>query len=299
MLLLFLTAAAGKKEEKEEEGYRCKRLGAKQVQKMKINILSKKKGKDDNKLIFELADADISYANTLRRLFMNEVPVMAIEDVELRKNDSGLYDEILAHRLGLIPFKTDLKSYNLISECKCKGEGCGRCQLKMTLKAKGPCTVYAGDIKTKDPKVKPVYTKMPIVKLLDDQALELEATATLGLGKVHSKWSPCLAYYREIVDIKIEKQPDNKEEIVEQCPQKIFEIKNDKLTVINDNITDCTLCNACIELSNGKIKVEPKNSYLMIIESWGQLEPQEIVEKAIDAYDKQIDEFIELLAKAK
>jgi len=266
---------------------------------MKVNLMIEKKGKkSEDKIVFELTDTDISYANTLRRLFMNDVPVMAIEDVEFRRNDSGLYDEMIAHRLGLIPFKTDLKSYNLPTECKCKGEGCARCQLKMTLKAKGPGTAYSGDIKTKDPKVKPVYTKMPIVKLLDGQELELEATAVLGIGRVHAKWSPCLAYYKEMVDIKIEKQPDNKEELVEQCPKAIFEVKNDKLVVVNDKVNDCTLCDACVELSGGKIKVEPKKSYMITIESWGQLEPGEIVEEAIEAYDKQLDEFVELLGKA-
>ena len=262
---------------------------------MKVNFIGKK---EKDKIVFEISDTDISYANTLRRLFMNEVPVMAIEDVELRKNDSGLYDEIITHRLGLIPFKTDLKSYNLASECKCKGEGCGRCQLKMTLKAKGPGMVYSGDIKTKDPKVKPVYAKMPIVKLLEGQEIELEATAILGIGKVHAKWSPCLAYYKEAADITIEKQPDNKEEVVEQCPQAIFAIKGDKLVVVEDKINDCTLCNACVEVSQKKIKVEPKQAYIMTVESWGQLEPDEIVEEAIDAYDKQFDEFVELLGKA-
>lgn len=258
-----------------------------------------KKAKEKDKLVFELSGVDISYANTLRRLFMNEVPVLAIEDVEIRKNDSGLYDEIIAHRLGLIVFKTDLKSYTLPSKCKCKGAGCGHCQLKMTLKAKGPCTVYASDIKTKDPKIKPIYPKTPIVKLLEGQELELEATAILGLGKEHAKWSPCLAYYKELANINIEKQPDNKEEIVEQCPPRIFEVKNDKLEVIKEKVNDCLLCNACVELSHGKIKAEPTKNFLMTIESWGQLEPEEIVKEAINAYDKQLEELSELVSKNK
>ncbi len=265
---------------------------------MKVKIIGKK-DKIKEKLFFEFSGVDISYANTLRRLFMNEVPVLAIEDVEFRKNDSGLYDEMVSLRLGLIPFKTDLKTYNLPSECKCKGKGCARCQLKMTLKAKGPGTVYAGDIKTKDPKVKPVFPKMPIASLLDNQELIFEATAVMDLGKTHAKWSPCLAFYRELVDIHIDKQPDNKEEIVEQCPKDIFAVKNDKLELVKDKAKDCTLCDACIDLSDKKIRIEPNGTYLMTVESWGQLEPKEIIIKAVDAYDKQLDEFTDLLAKVK
>jgi len=107
---------------------------------------------------------------------------MAIEDVEVRKNSSSLYDEMIAHRLGLIPLTTDLKSYNLPSECKCEGKGCARCQLVLTLSAKGPGIVYSSSLKSKDPKVKPVFDNFPIVKLLKGQEIELEATATLGTG---------------------------------------------------------------------------------------------------------------------
>ncbi|MBU1198771.1 MAG: DNA-directed RNA polymerase subunit D [Nanoarchaeota archaeon] len=265
---------------------------------MKISLFGKK-DKEKGKLFFEISDTDASYANTLRRFFMSEVPVMAIEDIEFRKNDSGLYDEIVAHRLGLVPLKTDLKSYNLLSECKCKGKGCARCQLILTLKAKGPGTVYSGDMKSKDPKVKPVYPKMPIVTLLEGQEIEFEATAMLGVGKEHAKWSPCLAFYKEVVDIHIDKQPDNKEEIVEQCPKNIFQVKNDKLELIKDKVNDCILCDACVDCSSKKIRVEPQKSFLMTVESWGQLEPKEIVAKAIDVYNSQLDEFTDLLAKVK
>ncbi|MEM4397652.1 MAG: DNA-directed RNA polymerase subunit D, partial [Candidatus Woesearchaeota archaeon] len=76
---------------------------------MKIEILNEK----DNKMSFLLKDSNPAYANALRRIMINEVPVMAIEEVEFKKNSSALYDEIIAHRLGLIPLTTDLSSYEL------------------------------------------------------------------------------------------------------------------------------------------------------------------------------------------
>jgi DNA-directed RNA polymerase subunit D len=265
------------------------------IRMMKIKLVNR----DEKKGIvsFEVSGAEAAYMNTLRRLLMTEVPVLSVEDIEFKKNDSGLYDEMVAHRLGLMPLKTDLKSYNLPSECKCKGEGCARCQLKLTLKAKGPCVVYASDIKSKDPKVKPVYGKTPIVKLLENQELELEMTAIMGIGRTHAKWSPCLSYYRELADVKIDGAVSNGEEIAKRCPTKVFSNKNDKLTVENPN--DCVMCGECVALSKGKIKVEGNGSYLMTIESWGQLEPEEIVEAALEAYNGQLEHFTTLVSKVK
>jgi len=192
-----------------------------------------------NRLIFSLKGSDTAYANTLRRIMGFEVPVMAIEDVEFRKNSSILYDEVVAHRLGLVPLSTDLKSYNMMSECKCKGAGCASCTVKLILKAQGPCTVYASDIKTKDPEIKPLYGKMPIVKLLEGQELEFEATAILGQGREHSKWCTGLVFY------------------------KMPNVDGDE--------------------------------YTFIVESWGQLTPKEIVIKAIDIYNKELEEFAGLI----
>src|SRR3989338_101842 len=161
---------------------------------MEIKLLDNQEKK--SRIIFSLSGVDIAYANTLRRMMGFEVPVMAIKEVEFRKNSSALYDEILSHRLGLVPLTTDLKSYDLPSECKCKGAGCASCQVKLILKAQGPGTVYTSDLKSKDPAIKPISNKIPIAKLLDGQEIELEATAILGQGKEHSKWCPGLIFYK-------------------------------------------------------------------------------------------------------
>lgn len=262
---------------------------------MEVRILEK--GKD--RVSFILKGATPTFANTIRRIALTEVPTMAIEDVEFRKNSSVLYDEMIAHRLGLIPIKTDLKSYNLPEECKCKGKGCNRCTLKMTLKVKGAGIVHASEIKSRDKKVKPVYPETPIVKLLKGQALELEATAVLGYGKDHSKWSPGLIYYkyRPLIEVK---GCNNCGECVKACPQNVFEIKKGKIVVNKDNVLKCHLCEACTDAcKKGAIKLnESEEDFIFYVESWGQLKPTEIVKTAADIFAKKFDQFAKLMKKA-
>lgn len=264
---------------------------------MEIRVLSN--NKDEKKVSFIMKDTTPAFANTLRRIMMEEVPTMAIEDVEFRKNNSILYDEIVAHRLGLTPLTTDLKSYNLPEKCKCKGEGCARCQLKITLKgSKGSGVIYASELKSKDSAVKPVFPKMPIVKLLKGQDLEFEATATLGKGKVHSKWSPCLAYYKHkpIIEIGNVKNP---EEVVEKTHGNIFEIKNGKLEVIKDNLFKYDLAGIVEDVSGGEVKVKYDKDIIFYIESWGQLSCKDILNEAVKIFNETFDEFNEAVKKAK
>src|SRR6267143_1138841 len=75
---------------------------------MDIKLLTK----EQDTIRFVLSDVSPAFANALRRIILAEVPVMAIEDVMILENSSVMYDEILAHRLGLIPITTD-QTYNL------------------------------------------------------------------------------------------------------------------------------------------------------------------------------------------
>ncbi|MBS3149444.1 DNA-directed RNA polymerase subunit D [Candidatus Woesearchaeota archaeon] len=244
---------------------------------------------ENNFLSFIIKDVTSSYINTLRRIMNVEVPIMAIDEINFIVNDSALYDEIIAHRLGLIPLKTDLQSYELKEKCTCNGVGCAKCQLTLTLKTKGPCTVYASDLKSQDPKVIPVYPKIPITKLSEGQSIELEATAKLGLGKEHVKFSPGLIYYQAYPEIKL-KDVSNPEKIKEVCPTHVFEVENNKLTV--KNLLNCDLCMACVEATqDDSIQVKgSKTDYIFYIESFGQLTPKEIMTTAINVFDDKLDE---------
>lgn len=159
---------------------------------MKIEILEK----TDSEMKFSVQDITPALANSLRRIMTSEVPTMAIEWVDFKKNDSVLPDEIVANRLGQIPLTFDKKAYTLQSECKCEGKGCSRCQVELVLKKKGPVMVYSGDLKSKDKDVQPVFDKIPIVELFENEELQFEATAQLGLGKNHAKWQASVVGYR-------------------------------------------------------------------------------------------------------
>ena len=145
------------------------------------------KDKKTGRQTFLVTKTTPAIVNAIRRASTDLVTTMAIDTVEFQKNSGALYDEMIALRLGLIPLKTDLKSYVPKEQCKCGGVGCQTCTLKLSLKGKGPGYVYTSELQSQDPKVTPVFDKIPITKLLKNQELELVATAKLGTGKEHAK----------------------------------------------------------------------------------------------------------------
>jgi DNA-directed RNA polymerase subunit D len=151
-------------------------------------------------LVISFTGTSPTMANAIRRVILDEVPTFAIEDVEIIKNDSSLYDETVAHRLGLIPLVTDLESYNLRSACKCGGIGCALCEVKFSLKSDEEGYVYVSTLSSNDPNVIPADGKIPVTKLNTNQAIEINMTAVLGKGAEHAKWAPAHAFLQEKED---------------------------------------------------------------------------------------------------
>ncbi len=138
-----------------------------------------------------------SIVNALRRTIIDHVPTFAIEDVEVVKNESPLYDETIAQRLGLIPLSTDLKSYNFKSECSCGGVGCALCEVKLSLFQDEEGYVNSGALQSDDPQIIPVDKDIPITKIFPGKKIELNLKAVLGTGIEHAKWAPAHSYLKE------------------------------------------------------------------------------------------------------
>ena len=137
------------------------------------------------------------YVNSLRRLAISEVPTLAIDDVVMLENSSVMHDEAVAHRLGLIPLRTDPGRFVMPHECDCKSTlGCSKCRVLLVLDSEAnekTKVVASGELVSEDELVKPVSNDIPIVVLAPNQKLKFEAYARLGTGKDHAKWQPTSA----------------------------------------------------------------------------------------------------------
>lgn len=264
---------------------------------MNIEIIEK----DEDSLRFKVEGISSAFANTLRRIIISEVPTMAIDEVVIIENPSVLRDEILALRLGLIPIKTDLDSYNLPEACNCKSEfGCNLCRSIFMLDVdaeNGTRTVYSGDLVPDNPDIVPISDKIPIVKLATSQKVRLEAYARLGSGKVHAKWQPvsaCVHRYMPIINID-EDRCNACGECVKFCPRDILINKDGQIKV--QNLLECTLCKDCIKVCKedpAAIEVNwDDETFIFDIESVGVLPNERIISEALNILHRKISDLSE------
>jgi DNA-directed RNA polymerase subunit D len=209
-------------------------------------------------------------ANAIRRS-VGEVPTLAIDEVEIYKNDSALYDEVLAHRLGLVPLVTD-KSMN------------SKTKIDLKLTKTGPCTVYSGDLKGN---ADLVQKEIPLTILGEEHKLELIATAVLGLGVQHAKYNPGLCFYRHILEVKSSPEIDK---LIQKSKGLIKPEKSGSKWI-------CDIPDAIVDEINkiDKEAVKDTSEMVFVIESYGNMPAKDIFNKAITALQDNLDEFEKLL----
>ena len=136
---------------------------------------------DPKKISVRLKGVPLQYANALRRICLNGVPIFAIDTVDVIENSSAMMDESIAHRLGMIPLKTELSRFN---------EPDSRVLLVLDSGNKENSeTVTSADLLSQDEVVKPSSNKISIAYLAPGQKIKVEAYARLGRGTEHAKWN--------------------------------------------------------------------------------------------------------------
>lgn len=228
----------------------------------------KKITKTDEKVVFT-TDMNLTLANAIRRS-TGEIPILAIDEVDIYKNDSALYDEVLAHRMALIPLKNQKTKEGEFVE------------MKLNVQAKGQQIPVLSGAFGKDV----VYDEIPLVILDKDQEVEVVARARQGKSVEHAKFSPGFVHYRILNKVEVSKEGEKRQELAEIYPQA-FSFEGGKLKVDNEWAFD-------LEVEDLKefsgIKVTPTEDIVFFIESWGQITAEEIFESAVKALNKNLDE---------
>uniref|UniRef100_A0A0N5A7V8 DNA-directed RNA polymerases I and III subunit RPAC1 n=1 Tax=Syphacia muris TaxID=451379 RepID=A0A0N5A7V8_9BILA len=200
---------------------------------------------DGMSLEFDLINVEAPIANTLRRVLLAEVPSMAIEKLYLYQNTSIIQDEVLCHRLGLLPIKADPREFEMpltkvvgINESgvDCDEEPPGDpkrnviFEINVSCKKNPKCPKTATDPKelyenavvysnafkwvpigdqSKDLLMQPamVYDDILVAKLRPGQEIEAKCHCVKGIGRDHAKFSPvATASYRLLPEITLLRQ---------------------------------------------------------------------------------------------
>ena len=290
-----------------------------------------------------ISETDASQVNAIRRALIADVPKLAITRVDfsqgVTQDNKGevvesvnvLPDEVLAHRLAMIPIPTNLDE-GLVFPNECancqdvveKDKGCPMCQVLYTLSARGPSadaeeefkTVYAGDITTiSDPvfDIRDEHKQIPLTVLSKGQFLEFYAFAVLGRGRDHAKWSPVAAVGFRPHRIAVLNKPKKANVLFElglttsdgtAIDAKLFS-KDKKLTDIN-HVMDLEKALHQVGEGTGReeafddaITLEPvEGAYVFSYETDGSLDPVTAFNMALDELKNRFNNLSEDLASA-
>jgi DNA-directed RNA polymerase subunit D len=246
-----------------------------------------------NKGVLKIEDTDVYFVNSLRRVMLAELPKLAIDDVIIYDNTSALFDEMISHRLGLIPIPTDLQILAFRNECKCGGKGCPSCTIRYTLSKEGEGVVYSGDLQPEHPSFAITETTIPIVELTKDQRVILEVEAVLGRGRDHAKWQVVLAprYRMETVITVDKKRMNDVKAFIEELPKDLVELKGDKLEV--KDISKMSVLETYLEKNKEDyiiIKKDP-TKLTFSFETDGSMSAKAALQESVNILTKKYEEF--------
>ncbi|MDR0198715.1 MAG: DNA-directed RNA polymerase subunit D [Methanomassiliicoccaceae archaeon] len=263
----------------------------------------------ERKVSFILRNSTPAMANALRRTILTDIPKMAIDKVEFHlgpimvngkeyESITPLFDEIIAHRLGMVPVPTDLKLFVPQDKCSCGGEGCPSCTIMYSLNKIGPCTVLSGDlVPLGDPSLKVKDEFIPIVELADGQAVLIYTIAMMGIARTHVKWQAANGVgYKYEPKVKIDAgKCKHCMRCLNECPKHVF-AGDAKKTSVSKPLR-CSLCDSCLTFCpSGAISVEADNkNFVFSFETDGSLTAETVLSEAITLLSRQASAFGKLV----
>lgn len=263
----------------------------------------------DTKARFILKDGTPGLANALRRVLISDIPKMAIDTVEFHlgpimvdgreyESITPLFDEIVSHRLGLVPVPTDHELFTFQEECVCEGEGCPSCSIMYSLNKIGPCTVYSGDLIPLGNELLKVKDELiPIIELGDGQAVLVYAIARMGTAQQHVKWQATHGVgYKYMPQLKVDSSRcDGQAKCINLCPGQVFVMDGKIATVVNP--LQCTICRSCLTFcdTHAISLVEDDTQFIFTMETDGSLTAAQTLDYALKALEERFAQFSEIL----
>lgn len=237
---------------------------------MKVQLVAEK---DTHRAWYKISGARLSFLNALRRSLIADLPAFAIDEVTFYENTSGLFNEYLANRLGLIPLTYE--------------DTAASSQVSLSLDAEATDeekTVYSGDLVSQDEVIKPALMHIPLMKLGKGQRLRLEATATVGTAKTHAKFQNAVSSYGLIHEFKLSEK-------CKKCGATMTQPQKELIGKISDLPEISQLCENC----ETKARPPEKDDVLFLVESYNNVPAHQQFFRAIKTLEdryKTLAEFV-------
>ncbi len=226
---------------------------------------------DKEKIVFK-TEIEEGLANAIRR-YLNQINILAIDEIEIVKNDSALFDEVVAHRVGLIPLKM--------------GKVGARKTATMKISSKKEGFVHSEEI---EGSLDVAYDKIPITYLDQGGEIKFSGDVIEGKGVDHVKFSPGIMFYRNVSVIKLDKKL--KDSVKRACPDCKIEEKGEKIIIKDNNAKEVgDVLEGIADKEDSESERETKEGELIItLESFGQLKPEQIFNESINVLKKDLKE---------
>ena len=278
--------------------------------RMKVNVLQM----EDYYAQIEFKDVNYSFVNSVRRSLVSMVPCLALHEIDFHMGSLGSYvdeesgdereyesisamfNEIVAHRIGMLPIPTDEKTIEAFGDSI--GDESKQPDIMYSLHKQGPCTVYSGDLEpvSGDDSLVIPETNVPIVKLAEGQAILVYAKAKMGNAQKHTKWQCAVApRFYQAPTITVSSGKGSKA-IFDIVDKKDFK-KKGKSHVIDNPVKAHAALNKLEQLWNDKEAKESmevstkKDHFIFEFETNGAMKANLALEQALKALDGHCNEF--------